>query len=123
MKITLPGDNEAESWRELLNRNDFVEAIRGTTVFLASHHGRDSGYCGELFDVFRPYITLVSDGPETETSATSNYSNVSRGWAVRHRSGTRNDERKVVTTRNDGPVVVEIGQNADGQPYLSVMVD
>lgn len=43
-KIIIPGDNEAASWNELLEYPAFVQAIRGTDILLAAHHGREAGY-------------------------------------------------------------------------------
>ena len=48
-KLILPGDNEEKSWKELLTQEKFRDAISGTGIFVASHHGRDSGFCGEIF--------------------------------------------------------------------------
>lgn len=122
IKITIPGDNGSPSWRELLKSRIFTEAVKGTDVFVASHHGRESGFSSDLFDVFRPRLTIISDGPAGETSATSRYSTVSRGWRVYRRSGG-SEERKCVTTRKDGVIVVECGRNSDGRPFLHVKID
>ena len=121
VKILLPGDNESASWEELLNRGDFVAAIAGTHVLVASHHGRESGFHSPLFDHFRPAITLISDGRTVDTSATSRYTNVTKGWLVRRRNGTRQD-RKCVTTRNDGTIEVTI---TSGKPIgsMGVLID
>lgn len=51
-KVLIPGDNEPSSWKELLTREDFRDAIKDFDVLLAPHHGRESGYCGEIFDYF-----------------------------------------------------------------------
>lgn len=56
-KVLLPGDNEIPSWRELLGRADFKDSIRDVDVLLAPHHGRDSGFCRELFQYFNPKLT------------------------------------------------------------------
>src|SRR4029077_10477788 len=50
LKMVLPGDNEAPSWNELLADPTFVAAVKGADVLLASHHGRDAGYCADLFE-------------------------------------------------------------------------
>ena len=121
VKVLIPGDNEAASWEELLNRDDFIEAISGTHVFVASHHGRESGFHSPLFDHFRPTITLISDGRAVDTTATSRYTNVTKGWAVRRRNGAWQD-RKCVTTRNDGTIKVTI---TSGNPIgsMGVLID
>jgi beta-lactamase superfamily II metal-dependent hydrolase len=121
-KIIIPGDNESPSWNELLDDTTFKSAIKGTDILLASHHGRESGYSAVLFEHFSPYLTIVSDGSETDTSATDRYSKKSRGWKVHKRNGA-SEERKCVTTRNDGVIVVEFGLNQENQPYMSVTID
>jgi hypothetical protein len=106
-KVILPGDNESASWRELLDRKDFRDAIRGTDIFLASHHGREAGYFHELFEHFEPKLIVISDGASCDTSATKRYSEISKGWTVYRRQG-REEMRKCVTTRNDGVIVVRL---------------
>lgn len=119
IKIVLPGDNEAPSWQELLSNSAFRAAIGGTDVFLAPHHGRDAGFLSELFDQFRPRLTIVSDGRFSDTSATDRYVAVTRGWTVHTRTG--DVERKVVTTRSDGVIRIECGRESTG-PFLSVSI-
>ena len=121
VKILIPGDNEPPSWEELLNRRDFATAISGTHVLVAPHHGRESGFHSPLFDHFRPSITLISDGRTVDTSATARYTNVTKGWPVCRRNGTLQD-RKCVTTRNDGIIEVKI---TAGSPigWLDVLID
>lgn len=107
VKILVPGDNESPSWQELLGQSDFVSAIKNTHVLVAAHHGRASGFHQPLFEHFSPLITLVSDGRTVDTSVTSRYTGVSRGWDVDKRSGGR-EKRYCLTTRNDGWLDVEI---------------
>ena len=121
-KILLPGDNEPPSWDELLSRNDFTARISGVDVLVAPHHGRDSGFHGELFDYFKPRLTIISDGRSVDTSATDRYSRVTTGWPVYRRNGSK-QSRKCVTTRKDGTVDVEIGWNGNSRPFISVTVD
>ena len=122
VKILIPGDNEPPSWDELLNRPDFVTAIAGTHVLVASHHGRESGFHSPLFDHFHPLITLISDGRVVDTSATARYTNVTQGRPVSRRNGIRQD-RKCVTTRNDGNIEVVVDVNSAGQGTLDVTID
>ena len=121
VKILIPGDNESASWEELLSQDDFIEAIEGTQVFVASHHGRESGFHGPLFDHFHPAITLISDGPSGDTSATYLYTDVTEGWSVR-RSNGMNQDRKCVTTRNDGHIRVTITPSSP-IGFLDVQID
>ena len=123
VKILIPGDNESASWEELLNRRDFLTAITGTQVLVAAHHGRESGYYRDLFDHFLPLITLISDGRTVDTSATARYTNLTQGCSVRRRNGTIQD-RKCVTTRNDGHIEVTIFPGTVTQhPILDVLID
>jgi competence protein ComEC len=122
-KIIVPGDNEAESWKALIADSTFVSAAKNPDVLLAAHHGRSAGYCPELFDAIgKPFITIISDGPYCDTSATSSYGNQSKGWRVYYPDDTY-EERKCVTTRCDGVVRVRTYfASSDGKPRLNVRV-
>ena len=60
-KIVFAGDLEVAGWRRLLGLPSFRQDLMGTSVFVASHHGRESGRCTELFDLFRPQLVIISD--------------------------------------------------------------
>ncbi len=121
-KMLIPGDNEPASWKELLARKDFLDAIKGTDILMAPHHGRESGYAPELFKHINPLLTIISDGRFCETSATSRYDQQTRGWTVHKRSGGTK-EKKCVTTRNDGVIEVAFGKNSNRQSYIKVTID
>ena len=120
VKVIIPGDNEPTSWKSLLEKTDFVEAIQGAHLFMASHHGRESGYYGDLFKIISPKLCIVSDGRVQDTDATSRYSAHASGWPVFSKSEGQSKERYCLTTRTDGYIEIEIGQNSDGSPFLSV---
>jgi competence protein ComEC len=120
-KIIIPGDNEPPSWNELLESPVFVSAISGTNILVAPHHGRQSGFSSELFKHISPYLTIISDGP-SDTTASDKYSNNSSGWTV-HKRNSGKEERKCVTTRNDGVIEVDFGKNDDGGSYIQVTID
>jgi beta-lactamase superfamily II metal-dependent hydrolase len=119
--ILMSGDNESPSWNELLDRASFRNAIDGTDILLASHHGRKSGFHSDLFDYITPRLTIISDGRFGDTSATDRYSSVSEGWTVHKRSGGK-VERNCVTTRSDGVIVVKFGHNGEN-PFIHVKID
>jgi competence protein ComEC len=122
-KILIPGDNESPSWNELLQRTDFVQAIKGTDILVAPHHGREAGYSASLFDYISPRLTIVSDGPGSETSAVTKYSQKSSGWRVYSRSMPQGqgEIRKCISTRHDQTIVVKFGRNANTQNnYINV---
>jgi len=121
VKILSPGDNEPPSWEELLKYGAFQKAIENTHVLVAPHHGRVSGFHRPLFDHISPVLTVISDGRYVDTSATGRYSARTRGWNVQKRSGGTED-RKCVTTRNDGAIDITIEPNPYGTGYLSVSI-
>lgn len=123
VKVLIPGDNEAPSWDELLKNPDFRTAISGTHVLVAAHHGREAGFHEPLFSHFHPFITLISDGSFVNTSATSQYDNVTQGWEVSSRSNKPRRQRKCVTTRNDGAIEVDVEVSNAGQSTLKVTID
>lgn len=101
-KILFPGDLEKAGWRALLQRPDFCAELRGTDVLVASHHGRESGYCADIFNYFTPSAVVISDKPiEHETQQTvPDYRRVVRSQGVR--VSTTMKDRHVLTTRRDG---------------------
>lgn len=106
-KIIIPGDIESTGWQVLLKRQDFQNAIKGTTIFVASHHGRDAGFHSDVFNYFKPHVVIVSDGRFSDTSVTDRYRHHAQGVTVKSKS-TGNSERYVLTTRNDGAIWIRI---------------
>ncbi len=121
-KVLIPGDNEPSSWDELFQNETFISAITGTDVLVAPHHGRDSGFSNELFNYISPRLTIISDGRFCDTSATDRYGKKTQGWKVHKRSGGAED-RKCVTTRNDGVISVELGRGSDNTRYIKITID
>lgn len=125
-RIVIPGDNEPPSWKELLKKPDFVNLVSDAHVFMASHHGRQSGYCPELFAALNneaPRLCVISDGRVKDTDATQQYHYHAEGWPVNSRTSPGDGKhRYCVTTRSDGAVVIEVGVNHSGA-YLSVTTD
>ncbi len=123
-KVLIPGDNEAISWRELLQDPTFVEAIRGTNILVAAHHGREAGYCEDIFEHMPDLrLTVISDGPGSDTSATAKYHRHCGGWPVRYRADGSQETRYCLTTRQDGLVHIQIGFNPSNQPFRVVSAE
>ena len=96
--FALPGDLEKPGWLELLKKPDVRKLLGRVKVFVASHHGRESGYCRKVFDYCRPQLVVMSDaGIQYNTQEMANIYG-------QHASGNRfgGKWRKVITTRNDG---------------------
>jgi competence protein ComEC len=110
MTVVIPGDNEAPSWNELMENPLFRLAVRNTTVLIASHHGREAGFCAELLDLMNLSLVVISDGDACDTSATGRYSAKARGCRVANRLGLV-DTRKCLTTRKDGHITIKFGLN------------
>jgi competence protein ComEC len=115
LKMVLPGDNESASWNELLANPNFVAAIKGADVLLAPHHGRDAGYCADLFKAMgKPKLVVISDGRFGDTSATDRYCAQATGWTVFNGAGV-GKECKCVTTRSDGHITIKLGWNNEAE--------
>jgi hypothetical protein len=61
-KFIFPGDMESEGWRQLLRNPAFVAELHGVNVFVASHHGRENGYCEEVLNLCPAIeVFIISD--------------------------------------------------------------
>ena len=102
LHIIFPGDLEGAGWARLLKNPAFVEELKTVNVFVASHHGRESGCCEEVFKIAKPEIVIFSDaGVQYDTQNTA-------VWYRERCSGIKyNGERRYVfTTRNDGKITL-----------------
>ena len=112
-KMLFPGDLEKDGWRALLLRPEFRTALAGTDVLMASHHGRESGFCEEIFDYFTPSCVVISDKPimHSTQQMVPDYRKVIRSQGVKVRTTMK--DRHVLTTRRDGWIVFDV----DDQGY------
>lgn len=98
-----PGDLETKGWDTLLTRDhEFRTVVADTKVLIASHHGRESGLCPDLFTKYgcKPYWVVVSDkGYQYDTQKTVPFYSTHTIGAI-----FRDESRKVLTTRNDGRI-------------------
>ena len=114
-KILFPGDLEEEGWLALLEGEDFRAELQGTTVLVASHHGRESGYCDRVFDYCHPQAIVISDKAivhDTQRTTQTYRRRVIEGWANGVFVRTTERRRHVLTTRRDGWirfVVTDVG--------------
>ena len=121
-KALLPGDNESTSWQALLKNSAFVSELPAVDVLLAPHHGREAGFCEELFAAgLSPKVTIISDDQAGTTSVTSKYYARTTGWGIELPDGTFED-RHCVTTRSDGNILVTFGVSSKGN-FLNVKVN
>lgn len=99
--VIFPGDIETGGWLELLDNQAFQNALRNTQVLVASHHGRESGICEEIFEFCKPFYVVISDrGYMYDTQQTIPfYRSKARGGPFREDA-----VRRVLTTRRDGRI-------------------
>ena len=98
LRVIIPGDLEEAGWKKLLGNARFSEHLNQVNVFIAPHHGRESGYCREVFKICRPAIVVFSDSAVKYATQemTNTYANHATGIQF------NDEERRVLTTRKDG---------------------
>lgn len=98
LRFIIPGDLEKLGWEKLLNSTDFCQDLRDVNIFVASHHGRENGYCKEVFDYCSPSVIVFSDSyiKHATQKMSATYYN--------HASGIQfnGQTRHVLSTRHDG---------------------
>lgn len=113
--ILFGGDMECAGWERLLKIRSFVDRLKDVRVYVASHHGRDSGRCDALFDHMRPEVVIFSDGPKVHATQDTT------AWYGRRVTGIVDTSkpatvfgpvrRKVLTTRSDGSLRIDVQQS------------
>lgn len=103
LNVLIPGDLEEAGWEGHLENASFRQSLEGVDIFVASHHGRESGYYPEVFDYCRPSIIVISDGPKKYATQemVDKY--------AQHATGIQfnGEPRRVLTTRKDGSIYWE----------------
>ena len=112
-KILFPGDLEYEGWKKLLKNPSFLHELIGTDILVASHHGRNNGFCEDIFNYFIPRAVVISDKPvKYKTQETiPDYRQVVNPNGVIVANQTKN--RHVLTTRRDGDILFSVAPNGD----------
>lgn len=116
-KVVICGDNENASFEELMQKENFKEAVKDAWILVAPHHGRESGFHLDFVQLVNPLITIISDTAKSNASASGKYTSHSRGFYVDDVSNSR----KCLTTRSDGNITVEFGRN--GFPNYTPSLD
>ncbi|KVZ37347.1 hypothetical protein WL13_20740 [Burkholderia ubonensis] len=109
--ILFPGDLEGPGWRNQLLDPSFRAMLADVDVLVASHHGRDNGYCEDIFAYCRPQAVVMSD--KAIVHDTQNTVQLYRNQVMKNhpngvfvRTSARN--RHVLTTRRDGWIQFEV---------------
>lgn len=110
-KILFPGDLEKAGWKALLQRADFRAELVGTNILVASHHGRENGFCQDIFQYFTPSAVVISDKAKMHTTQemVPDYRAIVRNQGVR--VATTMKDRHVLTTRRDGWIQFRVNEN------------
>lgn len=111
VKIVVCGDNETESLESLMTRADFRQKVSNADILVAPHHGRESAYCEDFVNLVSPKLTVISDTIKSEASAVDKYTRASKGFSVFNSSSRQYEARKCLTTRNDGNIKIDFGQD------------
>ena len=63
--VIFPGDIEPNGWSKLWPKikTKIENLVNNSTyrILIAPHHGRESGFCQEMFEALRPSFCIVSD--------------------------------------------------------------
>lgn len=117
LSFMFTGDLEKAGWKKLLERADMRAALARTSVFFASHHGRESGCCPEVFDFCKPIFVVISDkkkGFQTQETHAFYHARASGG-----RVHGETELRYVLTTRHDGHISFDVMQNGSFNVYTT----
>ncbi len=98
--IAFTGDLEKAGWEALLGDSSFCSHLKRTNIFIASHHGRSSGYCEDVFDHCSPDIVIISDKEIVHETQKQTYAKHASG--IPWNGGP--ERRYVLTTRSDGDI-------------------
>ena len=101
------GDMEKEGWETIMKKPGFDEWLQKTTIYIASHHGNKSGYYPEMFESFKPKITIVPAGKKHDYDAADKYHDKTEGMEITNKDGEK-ETRKVLTTRKDGHIHITL---------------
>lgn len=104
--MCVPGDLEQEGWEKILKKEGVIEKLKSTNVLIASHHGRENGYYPEVFNYCTPECIIISDDVieyDTQKNMPSVYAQ-----HVKYGINFRETSRRVLTTRKDGDLLINI---------------
>ena len=101
IKFIIPGDLETAGWQRLLQNAAFRSELPEVNIFIASHHGRENGYCPAVFDICRPNAFVFSDSPIKYATQKMADTYAAHATGVTFNGQTR----RVLSTRKDGSLV------------------
>lgn len=112
VRILFTGDLETAGWQWLIDNNrDFVNTVKsGIDIFIAPHHGHNSGFPKCLFDLIGNVKMIIhSKGSEANiegTDVAAQYSNYADGANYYNLKDKKVYNGKVLTTRSNGNIYI-----------------
>jgi len=98
--VLIPGDLEEAGWQHHLRNPQFRGMLSRVHVLVASHHGRESGYCAEVFECCTPNVVVFSDSEIVHGTQ-----EMASAYAAHATGITFNGQtRHVLSTRSDGAI-------------------
>jgi len=114
-KVLFTGDLTATAVTRILKSNraeKFKEFVKGTTILKVPHHGRENGCSDEMFDHFggKPVLCIASDEVLNDRNQGTSYIEwyTARTSDVKVNINGSMESRKVLTTRKDKDIFIEI---------------
>ncbi len=120
--ICITGDLEKPSWELMLKKPEVCDLLKQTNIFFASHHGRENGYCADVFKYCNPECIIISDKEivhGTQENMSQTYGKHVCGDGITFKSGSTINFRKVITTRSDGHILINLHPSGDVE-YISL---
>ncbi|MCE5197580.1 MAG: hypothetical protein ABFD54_04075 [Armatimonadota bacterium] len=106
-KVVIAGDNETDGWQALLEKPEFKSAIKETDFFVTSRHGKESGFCAELFKAMGKPMANITSTRVGDQRVDPRYKKSAQG--VKFPDGSRTH----FETRDDGNITIQM--NDDGR--------
>ena len=120
--ICVCGDLEKAGWERMLQNVNFRSWLQSTDILVAAHHGRENGHAEEIFGFCKPECVILSDKAivhRTQEGMAQAYASRTRGDGVTLVSAPTVQRRKVLTTRNDGHIWVQLAPG-NGRIYRTL---
>lgn len=123
--ILFTGDMECDGMEALLNANaGLCASLKDVHVYVAPHHGRDSGRCDRVFTQHgcKPKVVVISDkGYEHESQKTvpwyrDKVKAGAGGWVLVGET----DPSYVLSTRDRGNIAIDVTPNPEGGWFMGI---
>ena len=104
--VCFPGDLTARGWKLHLDNKAFQYMLRETNLFVASHHGKPTGFYEPVYEYLYPKLIVISDKEQAKGRTV-----IQRALYTKHAYGVKISDgsfRKVLSTREDGRIRIVV---------------